>query len=213
MRSQFDYHRLDANGKLSYDLFAYKVEQDLADATWRRHDYVLDQFRGQVAEKFALLQNQHRVTTVADADAYVSRIAGLGAVFLELAGQLRDRSDFGVATPAFAYSDMIADVERMTGGAPMVPGGRENPLLTDFRGKVETLVLGEREVARLDAAAVEALAVPFMDGAEALLLELRHQLRQMKESRGVWSLPDGDAYYRNRIRHHTTLDLTADEVH
>ncbi len=145
LRKQFDYQRLDASGKLSYDLFVYNVEQDLADATWRRHDYVLDQFRGQVADRFALLQNQHSIESAADAEAYVSRIAGLQAVFSELAHQLRYRSDFGVVTPAFAYKDMIADIERMTGGSPLARGQGENPLLTDFRGKLRALALDESE--------------------------------------------------------------------
>jgi uncharacterized protein (DUF885 family) len=30
---------------------------------------------------------------------------------------------------------------------------------------------------------------------------------------GVWRLPDGDAYYAYALRHHTTTDLTPEEVH
>lgn len=213
LRKDFDYEHLDANGKLSYDLFVYNVEQDLADATWRRHDYVLDQFRGQVADKFALLQNQHAIESVADAEAYVSRIAGLQTVFAEFAHQLRDRSDFGVATPAFAYADMIADIERMTGGSPIASGAGENPLFTDFRGKLQALALDENHRKRLEQDAANALKGPFNEGAGRLRAELRYQQGRMTVSRGVWSLPDGAAYYRNRIKHHTTLDLTAEQVH
>ncbi len=60
LREHFDYAGLDANGKLSYDLFVYNIEQALDDAAWRRHDYVVDQFNGQVSDRFAFLQNQHR---------------------------------------------------------------------------------------------------------------------------------------------------------
>jgi uncharacterized protein (DUF885 family) len=34
-----------------------------------------------------------------------------------------------------------------------------------------------------------------------------------KANDGVWALPSGSAYYQNRIQHHTTLDLSADEIH
>jgi uncharacterized protein (DUF885 family) len=90
---------------------------------------------------------------------------------------------------------------------------RENPLLMNFRGKLGTLQLGEEGSAQLEGAAVAALRGPFKEGADALMAELRYQQARMQDSFGVWSLPDGEAYYRNRIRHHTTLDLTAEEIH
>lgn len=213
LRERIDYQRLDANGRLSYDLFVYNTDQDLEDAAWRRHDYVLDQFRGQLAEKFALLQNQHAINSVADAEAYISRIAGLRTVFEEMARQLRDRSDFGVATPAFAYADMIADIGSMTSGEPLAAAQGQNPLLADFRRKLEPLSLDGGERRRLDQAAVSAFKGPFREGAERLLAELHYQQDNMEENHGVWSLPDGEDYYRNRIKHHTTLDLSAEQVH
>jgi uncharacterized protein (DUF885 family) len=174
---------------------------------------VVDQFNGQVSGRFAFLQNQHAIDTEKDAEDYVKRIAGLREVFEELARQLRDRSDFGVATPAFAYADIIADVGNMTSGVPITDEERENPLLTNFRGKLEALPLGEEGHAQLEASAISALRGPFREGADALMTELQYQQARMQDSFGVWSLPDGEAYYRNRIRHHTTLDLTAEEIH
>jgi uncharacterized protein (DUF885 family) len=76
LRGHFDYDALDDNGKLSYDLFVYNAEQALEDAAWRRHNYVVDQFNGQVSDRFAFLQNQHPIDTEKDAEDYVTRIAG-----------------------------------------------------------------------------------------------------------------------------------------
>jgi len=213
LREHFDYALLDASGKLSYDLFVYNVEQAIDDAAWRRHSYVVDQFRGQVSGLFALLQNEHSVETESDAEDYVKRIAGMREVFAELARQLRDRSDFGVATPAFAYADMIADIGSMTSGAPVTADERENPLMTDFRTKLDTLQLSEESRLQLERSASAALSGPFREGAELLMTELLYQQARVEDSLGVWALPDGDGYYRNRIRHHTTLDLTAGEIH
>ena len=151
LRENFDYTSLDANGKLSYDLFVYNIEQDLDDAPWRRHDYVVDQFKGQISDLFEFLQNRHVIDTEKDAEDYVKRLAGMREVFEELARQLRDRSDFGVATPAFAYADMIADVGNMTSGTPGMDDGRENPLITDFRSKLDALQLSEESYAQLES--------------------------------------------------------------
>jgi uncharacterized protein (DUF885 family) len=213
LRGHFDYSSLDDNGKLSYDLFTYNIEQALNDAAWRRHDYVVDQFNGQVSDRFAFLQNFHTIENEQDAEDYVERIAGMREVFEELARQLRDRSDFGVATPAFAYDDIIADVGNMTSGAPITDEERVTPLLADFRAKLDALELGAEGYAQLENSAIAALQGPFREGADALMAELLYQQARMQDSLGVWSLPDGEAYYRNRIRHHTTLDVSAEEIH
>jgi uncharacterized protein (DUF885 family) len=213
LRHHFDYDKLDANGKLSYELFVYNIERTLDNARWWRHDYVVDQFRGQVSGLFAFLQNRHAIDTERDAEDYVKRIAGMREVFRELASQLRDRSEFGVATPAFAYADMIADINRMTGGSPVGEAQTENPLITDFRKKLDALELGEEGYLQLERSALAALRGPFREGADVLMTELLYQQALMEESLGVWSLPDGEAYYRNRIRHHTTLDLSAEDIH
>jgi len=213
LRAEFDYEQLDANGKLSYDLFLYNVEQALDDSAWRRHNYVVDQFRGQVAGLFAFLQNDHRIDSAADAEDYVRRIAGMREVFAEMTRQMRDRAEFGVMTPAFAYPDMIADVGNMTGGFPVTESGIDNPLIRDFRQKLDELNPGEETYDQLEQSAIAALQGPFREGAEMLLAELGRQQAMIAENHGVWALPDGDAYYRNRIRHHTTLDLDAETIH
>ncbi len=38
-------------------------------------------------------------------------------------------------------------------------------------------------------------------------------LPNARETVGASELPNGDAFYQNRIKHYTTLDLTADEIH
>jgi uncharacterized protein (DUF885 family) len=213
LRTRFDEDRLDANGKLSYELFVHNIEQDLANAAWRRHDYVVDQFRGQVSGLFAFLQNEHAIDSTEDAEDYVQRVAGLREVFAEFTRQLQDRAAFGVMTPAFAYEDMIADLTRMTGGFPVSEDDPANPLFADFNAKLEKLNAGAEITAKLKQDLTTAMQGPFSAGAEQLLTELTRQQAMMADNSGVWSLPDGEAYYQNRIRHHTTLDLSAAEIH
>ena len=87
----------------------------------------------------------------------------------------------------------------------------ENALWVDFRTKVAEADLPDREA--LEERAADALRGPFRRGFDALISELERVQRGFKENRGVWALPRGEAYYRNRVAHHTTLDLTPDEVH
>jgi len=215
LRERFDRAALSEDGRISYDLFELNAEADIAAHRFRRNFYVVDQFNGQVSGLLTVLQNNHPIETVADAEDYVARVAGLKAVLETLAAQLRDRADYGVVTPAFAFPDMIADARSMGGGAPITAGGRENPLYADFTEKVSRLDIPDAEREALTDKLAAALKGPYAEGFSALIAELE-RLRPIAEAngnKGVWSLPDGGAYYQNRIREETTLDLTADEIH
>jgi uncharacterized protein (DUF885 family) len=84
---------------------------------------------------------------------------------------------------------------------------------SDFADKVQALQISADERQDLLMRASVALRGPFARGFDTLIAELRRLQAEQTQNHGVWSLPDGDAYYANRIRHHTTLDLTASEIH
>lgn len=218
LRTDFDYESLSDQGKLSYDLFVFDVERRIRNHAFIRHSYVADQFRGQFTSLLTVLQNNHPVASVQDAEDYLSRVEGLEAVLIAMVERLQDRAKFGVIPPAFAFPAMITDANRINSGRPIEESPEENPLYADFKTKLAALALDEAaleegQAAKLMARADDAWRGPFHRGFDALIAELERLQLMQTEDLGVWSLPDGEAYYENRIRNHTTLDLTADEIH
>lgn len=213
LRERFDYDALPTKEQLSYDLFAYDAERDIANHKYRRHHYVVDQFNGQLSGLLTVLQNYNRVASADDARDYVARIAGLESILGEMAVQLRDRAAFGVVAPAFSFPDVLTDARRMASGAPIDQSGRVNALYADFSDKLDDLALPREEQEELLDDAAAALRGPYTRGFAELIAELEHIQLLADGNHGVWSLPDGEAYYANRIRHHTTLSLSADEIH
>lgn len=212
LRVEFDREKLDHPSQLSYDLFVYDCELEIANHAFRDHAYVVDQFNGQLSGLLTVLQNNHAIDTIADAEAYVSRLVGIEGVLTELARQLRHRAENGVIPPAFSFPDVIADATAMSSGAPL-EGEGENALWSDFREKLAALDAEPSTKVSLAESARLALTGPYRRGFEALLAELRRLQPLAPENRGVWSLPRGEAYYANRIVEHTTLELSAEEVH
>lgn len=212
LRVEFDREKLDHPSQLSYDLFVYDCELEIANHAFRDHAYVVDQFNGQLSGLLTVLQNNHAIDTIADAEAYVSRLVGIEGVLTELARQLRHRAENGVIPPAFSFPDVIADATAMSSGAPL-EGEGENALWSDFREKLAALDAEPSTKVSLAESARLALTGPYRRGFEALLAELRRLQPLAAENRGVWSLPRGEAYYANRIVEHTTLELSAEEVH
>lgn len=213
LRSEFAYDALGDQQKLSYDLFVLDAESDIEDSAFRRHHYVVDQFNGQLSGLITLLQNNHPIENQRDAEDYISRVRGLDAVLQEFTRQLRDRAAFGVIAPAFSFNDVIKDARAISSGAPIEDAAEDNAVFVDFRKKLGGLRLDAARMDELLLAAADALRGPFRHGFDMLIAELERQQTIASGDMGVWSLPDGDAYYANRIYHYTTLRLTADEIH
>jgi uncharacterized protein (DUF885 family) len=83
LRTEFDFEALSDDSRLSYELFEIDAERRIENASFRRHFYVVDQFNGQLSGLITVLQNNHDIETVQDAEDYISRIAGLEGVLLE----------------------------------------------------------------------------------------------------------------------------------
>ncbi|RBP53656.1 uncharacterized protein DUF885 [Arenicella xantha] len=211
--AEFDRDALTPDNQLSADLFAYQFQETINQAPYRKHAYIVDQFRGQVTDKVSLLLNAHSIDTVKDAEDYIARIEGLQDVYATMTKQLADRAEFGVMTPAFAYSDMLNDIGGLGKGAPIEESDQAHTLLADFTTKLAELTASEEQKDQLTARASAAISGPFKAGIDALTTEIKRQSTLVDGNKGVWSLPNGEAFYQAQIKRFTTLDLTADEVH
>ena len=213
LERDYDYEALDDVDQLSYDLFRFNNERLIANREFFRQGYVVDQFNGQLTGLITVLTNNHPIDSVEDAEDYISRIAGLEAVLLEYVAQLEDRAEYGVMPPAFAFPAVITDATSIASGAPIEDVADDNTVFADFRDKIEALDIDDDVRDDLMQQATDALKGPFARGFGKLINEVKRQQVLATANRGVWALPDGEAYYRNRILHHTALDLSPDEIH
>ncbi|MFT5502043.1 MAG: hypothetical protein ACI88G_002184 [Woeseiaceae bacterium] len=213
LESDFDIEALGDDARLSYDLFALNAERAIRNFEFDRNHYVVDQFNGQLSGLLTVLQNNHPIDSRQDAEDYISRIAALETVLQEMTLQLQDRASFGVIAPAFSFADVINDARSIASGAPIQDTPRDNAVFVDFRDKLNALNLDADTTDDLLMSAAAALKGPFARGFAMLVAEIERQQPLVDGDRGVWSLPNGAEFYRNRIYHHTTLDMGADEIH
>jgi len=216
MREQFDYQRLTPEGRLSWDLWEYNLELAEEGLPYRRHGYIFGR-GGPHAGLPNFMINFHRVDTEADARAYIARLRELSRVFEQLLVRSRRAADQGIRQPRFAYEFAIDEIGRVTSGAPF-GGSEDSPLWADLQAKINGLVaageLGETAAAALLEEGRSVLAGPVAEAYNEVLAWLQaDRANSDSEARGVWALPEGEAYYNFRLRLMTGLDLTADEIH
>jgi uncharacterized protein (DUF885 family) len=102
-------------------------------------------------------------------------------------------------------------LEAMRGLSTADPG---HPYYRDFESRLERIGgIGAIERWFLLRSARSALVAVVAPAYQELEDYLRHQLTVAPEGIGVGQFPRGDEYYAYLLRHYTTADVTADEVH
>lgn len=216
LNDQFNPQTLSADSRMSWRLFEYGVQQARLSNRWRDWNYQFAANGNPTTGLPVFMINNHRVGSVSDAEAYVSRLRDSERVMGEIAAELRDRASKGVISPNFVFEPSIANTRNIIAGAPF-DGGADNPVWADFRKKVGTLEADQATKDRLLAEGRAALTGEWKRGYEgvlAALAEVQAQAAAMpNRDGGVWRLPDGEAYYNARLQLSTTTDLTADQIH
>lgn len=219
MLSEFDYAQLTDDGKLSYNMWKFSLERAEAGVPYRQHGYIFGR-GGPHAYLPNFLINFHRVDTIADLDAYVSRLRELDRVFAELLERSQAASAAGIRQPRFGYDFALAEIERVTAGAPFSnsDSSPNSPLWTDLQSKTTALIdeglLSAEEAQVYFQQIQELLAGEVKTAYEEVAAWLRED-RELasEEAQGVWALPDGEAFYNYRLAQMTTVELTAEEIH
>lgn len=217
MQREFDYDALTDDGKLSYDMWVINLERDEEQARFQRYQFLLGR-GGAHASLPNFMINFHRVDTVEDAEAYIARLEQLGTALQQVLERAKLAVADGIRQPRFNYDFAIEEVGRVMSGAPFIDSPNDSPLWADIQTKINALM--ERDLVepeRAEALINDARSA-LTDRVQPAYLEVLDWLQTDREQApttevGAATLPDGEAYYRSRLRMMTTLDLTADAIH
>ena len=207
-----DESKLNEQTKISWMLMKQSLENDIADFKWRHHNYPVNQMFGLHSSVASLLINQHRISSVDDAQDYISRLNGLPELFEQLAENLELRAEKGIIAPKFVYPYVISDSKNIITGAPF-DDGEASALWGDFTGKLDKLEIDESQREQLLADAKKAMLESVKPAYENLITAVEGIAEQATTKDGAWKFPDGEAFYNNALQRTTTTDLTTEEIH
>ena len=204
---------LSKDALLSYKLFKQGVENNIDDYKYRLHNYPVNQMFGAQSGKPAFLINMHRIDSISDAEAYVSRLNGFNTYFTQLVENLKAREAIGVVPPVFVYDKVVQDSENILVGQPFDTSNTESTLLKDFMKKVNKLEIDNKAKSALEKQAKDALMTSVKPAYEVLISFMKGQKGRANSDHGAWKFPDGEAFFNNALKRTTTTDLTANEIH
>jgi uncharacterized protein (DUF885 family) len=217
MKSKFDRENLDDQGKVSFDLWVYLLERSEQGVAYRNHRYIFGRSGPHTGLPNYLI-NYHRVDTLEDAQAYISRLNQSGRYLLQYLERAKNSAALGIRAPYFDYELAISQISRVVSGLPFDTGPQDSAFWKDFNGKVSVLLdaslIDHQQAERLLNDARTPMSGSLLDAYGEILSWLRADIDNTSDiAKGAWSLPDGKAYYDYRLSVMTTLPLTANEIH
>ena len=210
MRTSFDRAKLGPSAKLSFDLFQRQLAVRKNVHSWYWQDYAVSSYGTSVDNIPQMLVTQHRVDTVEDAQAYVSRLRAMERVANEVSSELDQRTAKGFLPPKLVFALVIPDAENQIKGAPF-DNGPDQAIWADLKKKVAALP--DDAKTKILADAELALKGEWRRGYLRYIQALKNMSEKAVADNGVWSLPQGEAYYADMLKFHTTTDITADQIH
>ncbi|AQS37504.1 hypothetical protein Sps_02346 [Shewanella psychrophila] len=210
--SKLDQSKLDSQTNLSYTLLKQKLEQEISDYQWRYHNYPVNQMYGGHSMVASFLINQHQITDVSDARAYISRLNGVPKYLQQLEDSLEVRAKKGIIAPKFVFPHVLSDSKNIITGQPF-DSGEDSALWADFKRKITALTIDESAKKQLIADAKQALLTQ-VQPAYVQLISYVTQLETKADTRdGVWKFPQGEDFYDQALARTTTTDMTASQIH
>ena len=210
--NEIDAEDLDKQTALSLTLYKQRLENGLSDIKWRYHGYPVNQMFGTHSSIPSFLINQHLIADAEEAKAYIARVKAVPEVIDDLIADLNLRADMGIIAPKFVFAHSIRDSQNIIVGIG-AESDEENPLVADFKAKLDKLQLDESVEQALVAELNSALLMQFAPAYSNLIATLEQLDKRAEGNFGAWKLPDGAAYYSNALKRITTTDLSADEIH
>ncbi len=218
MKAKFDRETLSDDAKLSYDLWEHQYNMSAEGAKFRRSSYVFNQMNGVHTYFPTFMLSFHKVENFEDMQAYVSRLRQLGRAMNQLVARAKLSASEGVRPPRFAYETVLKQARSIISGEPFTKSESDSSLLADVKTKLAVLkddkLISDEQHAELMQLANAALLESFAPSYENLISFLEKDIANTSEqSQGVHANPNGDDYYKYRLKLMTTTDMTAEEIH
>lgn len=206
----YDRAGLTPEQQLSYDVYIWYLEDQIRGHEFTDYDYIIRP--GVIGYQDNLVQfftDIYPLTNKKDAEDYITCLSLVETQMKQVVDRLERRAEIGVVLPRGILQWMGSNLRAIANS-----DADETPFYTAFEEKLNALdTISTTDKKTLLKAAENAIEKSVLHGFDALADLLEKQQRTATDAIGVSKIPNGEAYYAYLLRHYTTTDLTADEIH
>lgn len=197
---------LSEQEQLSKDLMVRDLTDDQEESKYKPWEMPVNQFSG-FHTRFPQMVSLLSFETVKDYDDWIARLKKSPDVFSQIMTNMSVGIDDKRVPPKYLLEKVLAQTNRI---AEMKP--EETPFALPLKKIPASIPAQEQE--RIKRQGMEAIAYQVLPAYKRFARFLSSQyIPAGRTEPGVWSIPDGDAYYAFRVRQSTTTNLTAEQIH
>jgi uncharacterized protein (DUF885 family) len=180
--------------------------EDQEGARFKEWQMPVNQFNG-FHTSMPQLVNALSFDGVKDYDNYIARLKKVPTAFSQIRTNMELGAESGRVPPAYLMDKVVVQAQTLADQKP-----EDSPFALPLKKFPKTMSAAEQK--RVSTDVLAAISTDVLPAYKRFATYLRVQyVPQCRKEPGVWSLPDGDAYYAFRIKQSTTLDKSAAEIH
>ena len=207
--NSFDANSLERSAKLNLMVAKFSAEnQKRQFESFEYHQGPFIQFYGSHLGFVDFMTDTHRIGDQKDAEDYIKRVYGISKAINELMEVEKLRADRGLFSPKFVYERSLVQLEILTSTDTL-----NHPLYSSFKNKIAEISINEAQANDLLKNLEEAINESFKPTYTELTELIRLHSQNARKHDGVWSMPNGEDYYKHRLKIYTTTDYSPDEIH
>ena len=200
---------LTNNQKITKRIAMFDIENGLRQSEFfPYHDYPLNQVRGIHHSIISFMSDMHPVRNHDEAKDFIKRTDLAKDVYAGVLDGLQRQAAAGIFAPEFVYAHVIEQLNEMINYS-----FDEHPLYTQFMKKAELLEISEEELASLESQLILSIENSVTPGFTLLRDFMVSTEASANPHHGIWSQPNGDEFYKLRIRTYTTTDYSPQKIH
>lgn len=206
---QYDPEDLNDDDRISYLIFKWFLEENIAGAKFSGLDYPINPYSGEHTRFPKFMAGAHQISSLTDAEDYLSRLSKWPNQVLEIIDELEKRKEIGVVVPTKILDQCIEQCgtlkQRNLEGDVIYSNYVKRLGRCEKISKQDSVELGD---------ACRKLLFEEVKPAYGRLQEYLILLRNSsKEVHGVWRFENGAEYYQYCIRRHTSLDIDPETLY
>jgi uncharacterized protein (DUF885 family) len=192
--------------KLNKALMVRSLREDVEGARFKDWEMPATQFGG-IHLGYASLPFDSPFRNVKDYDDYLARLHQIPRVLGEATGHMRDGLRDRLMPPKYLLEKVSTQAQEIADDSL-----EKSPFTDPLRKFPESISESDRK--RLRAAVEDAVKNEVAPAYAKFARFVREDYAPHgRPDPGEWALPDGEARYRFAVRHQTTTDLSADQIH
>ena len=219
---KYDYDRQSASNKLNTDILRSFLSTQAEGEKFMYYGYPVNQMGGIQNGFPSFMESTHLIKDKEDAEAYISRLNQFPGVIEDVLQGLKLRESMQIIPPTFVIDRVLSEMKGFVGS---VKEGsvqqeidddpvRKNILYFSFEEKLDEFgKLDDEEKAELLDQVYLAVNESIFPSYQKLIdyFEYLHPLSDERD--GIWKLPNGDEYYRYRLKSTNSIAIDPEEIH